>query len=416
MERVDSPLEAGVGKVDITPDPAMINWVSGKAYTGVLDPLYARALVLRTGEVELAWIAWDLIDSHEEAVAAVRKAITRSAGIPPERVLITASHTHSGPRASWTGQGELLALAAPKRRERMQSVAQDPVYRAWCEKLPERVAAAVRQAQSTRVPAAIAIGRADAGEWLFNRRPVAPDGTCVSILRPQDPKALPHGLRFGPVDPTLTTLVLTGPGGRTVATLFNLPCHAVSVYVESESVSADWPGLAAALIAEALGGEALFLTGCGGEIVPARRGLAARQEMARFFAQRAVAAAKLRHPLPAAPLKTARAQPMLPLADDVRRLTGRDAWPAEVNAVACGDLALVTFPGEPLNGIAREVQRRSPFPHTVVVGYTNGWGIGYVGLPGEKARGGYESTAGKGSDTCGQLLIECAARLLAELR
>jgi hypothetical protein len=38
-----------------------------------------------------------------------------------------------------------------------------------------------------------------------------------------------------------------------------------------------------------------------------------------------------------------------------------------------------------------------------------------VGLPGEKARGGYESgSVAAGADQCGQLLVDAAVRLLNE--
>ena len=84
-------------------------------------------------------------------------------------------------------------------------------------------------------------------------------------------------------------------------------------------------------------------------------------------------------------------------------------------AIPAGDLGLVTLPGEPLNGLAREIQARSPFPHTVVTGYSNGFGVGYVGLPGEKARGGYEAGAGRGTEEAGLFMIETAVRLLQEV-
>jgi hypothetical protein len=51
-----------------------------------------------------------------------------------------------------------------------------------------------------------------------------------------------------------------------------------------------------------------------------------------------------------------------------------------------------------------------------VVGYANGSGAGYVGLPGEKARGGYEAGAGRGTEEAGLFMIETAVRLLHEIR
>ena len=80
----------------------------------------------------------------------------------------------------------------------------------------------------------------------------------------------------------------------------------------------------------------------------------------------------------------------------------------------CGPFGLAVIPGEPLNGLAREIQARSPLPHTLVIGYANGRGVSYVGLPGEKARGGYEAGAGQGTEEAGDFIVQTTLRLLSE--
>ena len=62
------------------------------------------------------------------------------------------------------------------------------------------------------------------------------------------------------------------------------------------------------------------------------------------------------------------------------------------------------------------IRERSPFPQTLVLGYSNGGGVHYVGMPGEKARGGYEAgVAGAGTDECGTLLVDAASQLLRDV-
>ena len=405
-----SGLHAGTARADITPDPAMTNWVDLKPYDGVLDRLALRALVLRDDGTELAILAYDLIDAGEEAVALIRKSVHDATGIPEGHILVGASHTHSGPRAPFTA-----ASLTSRRSERMKPILEDPVFRAWADRLPGVCADAARKAKGSLVPVTLALGRADAGAWMFNRRPVDPEGNVVTMFTPRDPYSLPAGLRFGPKDPTLTVLTFIGEDNNTVATLFSVPCHSVSIYPHHRGVSADWPGPACAHISAALGGETLFLQGCAGEIVPGRRGEQARAEMARFFADRAVAAAGQRFALPDAPLRVISGKVGIPLMPEARANAGTDLRPVEIQVIACGPFALATLPGEPLNGLAREIQARSPFPHTLVVGYANGRGVGYVGLPGEKARGGYEAGAGQGTEEAGLFTIETAVRLLKEL-
>ncbi len=401
-------LSAGCARVEITPDPAMRNWVTGEPYDGVIDSLFARSLALYDGANWFVIICWDLIDAREEAVVDVRKAVCEATGIPGERILVGASHTHSGPRSPYT-----ISSMPQDQRENQRPVLEDAVFRAWALQIPNVCANLVKQAQAAAVPVTLSVGRANANEWLFNRRPVDVHGQVVTMFKPDDANCLPDGLRFSPFDPTLMVLSFCTAEGKTVATLFSVPCHSVSVYPHHQGISADWPGVACDVIVKNLGGEAFFLQGCAGEIVPTRRGLEARHEMAHFFAQRAMVASKQSLVLTPGLLTSVSQVVYLPLAQGKDGVRTR---PVEVQVLVCDSFALVTLPGEPLNGLARAIQARSPFPHTLIVGYANGRGVSYVGLPGEWALGGYESRTGRGADEAGLFLIETAVRLLHELK
>jgi hypothetical protein len=79
-------------------------------------------------------------------------------------------------------------------------------------------------------------------------------------------------------------------------------------------------------------------------------------------------------------------------------------------------VAIVALPGEPMIQIAMAIQKDSPYPHTVVLGYSNSTGVGYVGMPGEQARGGYGTgPEARGTDECGTFLIDTSLRLLREI-
>jgi neutral ceramidase len=404
-------LSAGAARVEITPATNMLNWVGHQPYAGVLDPIFVRALVLSDGANRVAILAWDLVDTREGIVAKICAAIAKSSGIPATNILINASHTHSAP---WAPAVDDPLLA--HERKTLLPVEQGPACREWSEHLPERCVAAVCSAEAARRPATMAIGRAYVGEVLFNRRPVREDGKVETTFEPADPFALRKGQRFGPVDPTLTVLVLHDERDKTIATIFNLPCHSVCIYPYYQGISADWPGSVCSELQDALGGEALFLQGCAGDIVPTRRGLAAREQMARFISNRALTAITNCHPLMPAQFRIANVSLELPLTEAAQRDIKAPIIKTEVQVIACGTLAIVGLPGEPLIGLAQEIQRRSPFPHTVVLGYSNGGGVQYVGMPGDKAKGGYEMTeAGAGADNCGQVLIDAARQALNEL-
>lgn len=413
MPATPNTLQAGVARADITPDPKMLNWTTTptRPYGAVHDPLFARALVLSDGTTRLAILQWDLLDAREFAVARVRQAISRATDIPETHIIVSASHNHSGPKS------EMPVERGLRREEQSSRTVQDgPAYREWADRLVTTCVDLVRKAQASEKPVTLALGRASAGEWMFNRRPIKPDGTVVSMLLPPDPYVLANGLRFGAVDPTLTVLGLRDLSGASVCTIFHMPMHAVAIYGAYRGVSADWPGRVAELLREKTGGETMFLQGCAGDIVPARRGFEAVEAMAPLIATRAAAAEKVALKLPVSRIQIARARIGLPATPAAAEDYGRPDLPAEIMAVSFGSLTLVTLPGEPLQELATQIQQRSPFAHTVVLGYANGRGVGYVGLPGDKAKGGYEMTdVGAGTDEAGSALVETAVRLLREV-
>lgn len=409
----DPTLNAGVARADITPDTAMLNWtmVPARPYGAVHDPLFARALVLSDGQTQLVILQWDLLDAREFAVARVRTAVSRATLIPEKHILISASHNHSGPKSEMPEERGL------RREEQTSRPVQDgPAYRAWADRLVETCVELVRKAAAGAQPATLAIGRAYAGDWMFNRRPVRPDGTVTSMLSPPDPHVLGSGLKFGLVDPTMTVLGLRDRAGKSICTIFHLPMHAVAIYGAYKGVSADWPGRVAELLREKTGGETLFLQGCAGDIVPARRGFEAVETFSPLFAARAAAAEKVAVKLAPTRIQISVAHLGLPATPQAAEDYGRPTLEAEVMAVSFGPLALVALPGEPLQELSTAIQQHSPFPHTLVLGYANGRGVSYVGLPGGKAKGGYEMTdVGAGTDEAGSALVETAGRLLREL-
>ncbi len=140
--------------------------------------------------------------------------------------------------------------------------------------------------------------------------------------------------------------------------------------------------------------------------------------MTSKLAPRVADAIKISYPMAGTSiLKTARGTVKLPLEETPSRDMNRDYLEREVQIITFGDLAIVALPGEPFIGLAMAIQARSPFPHTIVAGYCNGYGTQYVGMPGEKALGGYEVEGRNlGKDSCGQLLVDTAVSLLDRAR
>lgn len=418
-------VRVGAAHEEITPEPSVRNWVTGKPYATVRDPLFVHALVLDDGRTRAALVRWDLVDVSESARDEVRKAIGAALGIPGSAIMVHASHNHSGPWAPVYSGGH-------RGRERdtwwairyMPAQNGHPPYRRWMERLLAATTRAAQRAAESARPASIYIARITAAEYMNNRRPRLPawglaekPPTVVNFRHPDyNPEVLQGGATFGPLDRTLTLVSFRDESNQAIASLFHAAIHAVSIYPYTTAISADWPGAASNALAAAVGGEALFLQGCAGDINPWRRGPDAVEEMAAGLVKKVQAAAQTSVKLAAAPIQTGRVEVNLPLTPAAKERLGADVVAAEIQIIVCGPLALVALPGEPMTELGMLIRDRSPFPQTLVLGYSNGNGAHYVGMPHEKKRGGYEAgVAGAGTAEAGPIMIDAATRLLRDV-
>src|SRR5687768_7364056 len=86
-----SPLRVGAAKVDVTPADGELP----KNSQGILDHLYARAIVLESGNATAALITVDAGAVPDAVWQAVTEQLHKELGIPAINVLLTATHTHS---------------------------------------------------------------------------------------------------------------------------------------------------------------------------------------------------------------------------------------------------------------------------------------------------------------------------------
>src|SRR5688572_31322595 len=89
--RPSLPLRAGAAKVDVTPSAGELP----KNSQGVLDRLFARAIVLESGGSSAALVTVDAGGVPDPIWQAVTRDVEKELGIPATRVLLTATHTHS---------------------------------------------------------------------------------------------------------------------------------------------------------------------------------------------------------------------------------------------------------------------------------------------------------------------------------
>ena len=167
-------LAVGFGKSDITPDvQKKAVWIAGYGHgrkaTGVHDPLFARAVVLKDGEHKIALVAVDLVGVQRPTVQAIRAKLTGY-----QHVMVSSTHNHEGP--------DVIGIwgAAPS----VSGV--DPEYLTLVE---DRVVEAVHQAEAALKPARAEYGTADGTEVVEDSRlPKVKDG-IMRVLRFSAPGA-----------------------------------------------------------------------------------------------------------------------------------------------------------------------------------------------------------------------------------
>ena len=92
--------KVGAAEVDITPanGTPMAGYYKFRAVAGVLDPIYAKTIVVEQDGERAAFVVLDLVGTTRPVVTAARKLIEEQSHLPGDRVMISATHTHTGPQ------------------------------------------------------------------------------------------------------------------------------------------------------------------------------------------------------------------------------------------------------------------------------------------------------------------------------
>jgi neutral ceramidase len=202
-------LFAGASVVDITPHGSVFlyGYPHVRRYsTGIHDPLQCAALYLRQGNGQVLFLANDVIYFPRPFVAEVRQKIHEQTGLPASCIMITATHTHSGPIMA-----DHLSNAADPVVPKV-----DESYLAWLStRLVEAAVSAVRSA----VPAEAGLSVARAVGVGSNRHNPA-----------------------GPADPEVPVLIVRRADTQTpIACMLVYGMHPTVLHEDSTLLSGDFP-------------------------------------------------------------------------------------------------------------------------------------------------------------------------------
>ncbi len=233
---MNKKLLAGSAIIGVTPQKPM--FLHGYPHVeriseGVHDPLYASALIIDNGLTQIGFCAVDVVFISGEITERVRDRVHKETGIAKQNLMISASHTHSGPV---TFSDIFYDPVVPKA---------DPEYITYLvDKLVEVYVEAFQKKKESK----IAITTADGSGVGGNRRS-----------------------KTDAVDPEVPMVVLKDITTDKVFALSTIYCmHPTILHEDSKLYSADFPGNTREYIKNKLGEDAILLyhTGPSGNQSP----------------------------------------------------------------------------------------------------------------------------------------------------
>lgn len=242
--------KAGVAVKVITPAEAV--WMAGyasrtKPADGKIHDLYAKALCIEDAAGKrLVLVTTDLIGIPRELGEQVATEVEKKHGIKRDELILSASHTHSGPVIR-----ENLIDMYPLTKEDAAKV--EAYTKTLLADLVALIAACLKDMQ----PVSLKHGTGKA-TFAMNRR----EPTEKGIINGRNPA--------GPVDHSVPVLVAEGKDGKPVAVVFGYACHNTTLSLLQWC--GDYAGFAQIGVQKAFpGAVAMFWTGCGADANPLPR-------------------------------------------------------------------------------------------------------------------------------------------------
>lgn len=414
----------GAYEIDITPPLGvdLAGYFNIRKADYILDNLYAKAIVIKNDTTEVAITSCDLCVLPRELVLKIRELASKWSGIPKDNIMISATHTHTGPVTTGLLAGEI-----------------DPAY---IDLLVRKVATSITMAKKNLGEAVIKVGKGREDSIVFNRRYLMKDGSVITNPGKLNPDIVGP---VGPIDPELLPILIENTLGEPIALIINYANHVDTI--GGTGISSDYPGIMAKTLKRFLGNiPILFLNGAEGDInhidvndSTPQSGYREVERIAKILAGAIIKSLSRIEPIEgdlkvnSSYLKIPIRKPSPEEIENAKRLLNetiesksrelttfdlakgnievervyarevlllsqvdRDFEELELQCISLGNLVLLGIPGEPFVEIGLAIKDKSPFKYTAIISLANGYS-GYI--PTEKAftEGGYETKLARSS-------------------
>ena len=229
-------LKAGAAHVDITPQ--MGTQLAGdigrrRPAELLIDPLYARALVLQSGERKMCIVSLDLLAVTSECADTIRNRAVQEFGFERDAIMVHDTQNHAAPSLGHFMLSDRTGYVPPDVSWLRGG---DDAYIPYAT---ERILEAIRRAHAALKPVRMGTASGIEGRVAFNRRFIMRNGKTSTHPAPGSP-LIRHV--EGPIDPELGVVAFTGESLQMVAMLLHHTCHPCHGYPH-RFVIADWPGV-----------------------------------------------------------------------------------------------------------------------------------------------------------------------------
>jgi neutral ceramidase len=441
-------LQAGAAEIDITPPVGhrMAGYFNERLATGTHDPLKAKAIVLAQGREKVAFAFCDLVGVSLHETTNARAQLSKRTGIPVSHIMISATHSHTGPSFDNVIRDYFHEQAIAKLGQDPQEAIHYPDF------LVTQLVKAVTEANDKLAPATVAVGITKQEGLSFNRRYHMKNGKVAFNPGQLNPNIVKPA---GPIDPDVPMLFLRNlETGKAFAGLTVFACHCDTV--GGTLFSADYPFFLQETLRHEFGNDFISAFGAGtcGDInhinvavkdtvkgfemaerigtTLGRTVLAAQPDLALITRPRfAVKSRTLTVPLQEVTpeqAKTAWAKlemlkgeegSFMEKVEAVKAVDLADhgkTWPMEVQVFRLDhDTAIVGLPCEIFVELGLAIKQASPFKRTFVISICNDR-PSYVPTKKAFTEGSYEITNARVQPVAGEMLVRTAGELLKQLK
>ncbi|HUT62852.1 MAG TPA: neutral/alkaline non-lysosomal ceramidase N-terminal domain-containing protein [Anaerolineae bacterium] len=438
----ESPkIKVGVGETIITPPAGtpMAGYNRTDVSKGVHDELYARSLVIEDeNKMTVVLMTLGIINLDENYMDSIRDGINIQTGIPENNIVISCTHTHSGP---------LISGASEEYRRLLINRSIDSAVEAWKSRVPGRIGT----------------------------------GSTVELELGKNDRRMEYG-GLHP-DPKVGIIKIENAKGNLLGVAFNYGCHPSTLDLHNLEFTEDWPYYAIQGIKEYVGkdvwvayyqsaqgdikvGYTAELSAVGAEmgirnfwyanikgngmswaVLEALEGISTSgnpviKAASGFFdyplresyplsseeAEKRYNAAKQKLAEMEKQSDTIGKRSMDKYRVDVfltELALGCAQWveknpnPKPITmrqqAIRIGDAVFVTFPAEVFSEIGLKVKQSSPFEKTFILGLASGHG-GYMPTADEYLEGGYAVVMTHFSPKCEQVCINASLDLIGKVK